>query len=225
MNWPMVQRLVLKDWYFFRWAIGVYLAAGALSIAMMSLASSATFYFGSILLITIVITAGIHVTMLTVVQERSEHTLAFVMTLPISPREYTMAKILANLTIFAAPWLALTAGTIVILAAGTAPMRAIIPFAVLVLVELMASYCLMLTVAIVSESQGWTIAAMVTGNLFLQVFLYYVSRVPSIAQGMKSSSGPVWDSASVLLLSVEVAAIVLMMVLTFVLQGRKRDFL
>jgi hypothetical protein len=32
-----------------------------------------------------------------VVAERAEHTLAFVMSLPISPAEYTAAKILANL--------------------------------------------------------------------------------------------------------------------------------
>ena len=42
--------------------------------------------------------------MATVVEERTDQTLPFVMSLPISAAEYTTAKILANLLIFLIPW-------------------------------------------------------------------------------------------------------------------------
>ena len=49
--------------------------------------------------------------MVTVVEERNEQTLPFVMSLPISPMEYTTAKILANLLIFLVPLGALMLGS------------------------------------------------------------------------------------------------------------------
>lgn len=220
MNGFMIKRLVLKDWYFQRWAIGAYLATGALGLVLIATGSSGGFYAGTVLLITVMITAGIILAM-SVVGERSEQTLPFVMSLPISPTEYAVAKIVANLSLFLVTWTALALGTLILFAAG-AP--GLIPFAAILLVEMFAGYCLLLMVAIVTESQGWTIGVMAIGNLFFHGFLYYVSHMPGIGPGMK---GPVavWNGTAITILAMEIIVSMLLLGLTFLLQARKRDFL
>lgn len=224
MNYPLVKRLVLKDWYFHRATIAAYTAGGLLGLGIVCLGTPWSFYAGTILLITFMITIGIHLAMVTVVQERTDQTLPFIMTLPISPKEYTAAKVLANLSIFLVPWLILTVGAALILSADGARSGAMVPFAMIVLTYILASYILVLTVAVISESQGWTLWAMGTTNLFLQFFLYWVSHIPSIARGMKGH-GAVWDQTAITLLAAEIAVAIVSIGLAFAFQARKRDFL
>jgi ABC-2 type transport system permease protein len=224
-NLSMVRHLVLKDWHFNRWAILGYLAAGALSLLLLALGSEWWFYAGSILLITVLITVGIHLPMATIINERKEQTLAFVMSLPISHREYTTAKILANLLIVLLPWAALTFGCLALLAVRTRLSAAgLIPFAAVALTEILVGSCLMVAVALVSESLEWTVGAIVLTNLMFQGFLYWVSHIPSMAAAMKSGT-VTWSALAIELLLGEAGAILLLLGLTFYLQSRKKDFL
>jgi ABC-2 type transport system permease protein len=223
MNYSMVQRLILKDWYFNRWGIAGYLVAGALALAMVGFGNEVAFSAGSILLITVLITVGIHLTMATVINERSEHTLPFVMSLPISAMEYTTAKILANLLIFLIPWTTMLVAAVAVIASRATVPDGLIPFVVIILTEILVSSCLLMAVALVTESQGWTIGAIVFGNLFFQAFLYYVAHIPSIAQAISADS-LAWNGAEIALLLGEVAAIIGLIGLTFWLQARKTDF-
>jgi hypothetical protein len=224
MNYTMVKRLILKDWYFMRWAILAYSVAGFIALGLVARGGDASSYAGSVLLITVVIAVGFHLVMVTVVQERSEQTLPFIMSLPISPMEYTSAKIGANLVIFLIPWATLTTAAMLLFSTAAARSGALIPFTLIILTELLTAYVLLLTVAIVSESQGWTIFATVVTNLFFQGFLYWVSHIPEIAMGMKGH-GAHWNPTAVTLLSVEIALCILLIVMAFVLQSRKRHFL
>jgi len=214
MNATMVKRLVLKDWYFERYALISALAGGALSLWLIGFGSEEAFYIGSILLITILISIGVQLAFATVINERTQHTLPFVMSLPISPADYTMAKILANMLIFLVPWIILVAGCWAVISVTEIP-DGLIPFA--------AGYCLTLAVALISETQGWTVAALIFSNLFIQYFMYAVSHIPAIARDMQGSAA-VWSQPAVLVLLVELLAIGLMLGVTFYLQGRKRDF-
>lgn len=221
MNTFMIKRLVLKDWYFQRWPIAASLAGGAMALALIAGGTNGSFYAGTVLLITVMVTAGVSLAATTVVGERTEHTLPFIMSLPISPIEYTAAKMVANVSIFLVPWTALTAGTLILLGIGAGGM---IPLATLTLVEMFASYCLILMAAIVTESMGWTISVMAASNLFLQAFLYYVTRMPGVARTMRGAVA-VWDRGTVTLLIAEIVLSFVFLGLAFVLQSRKRDFL
>jgi ABC-type transport system involved in multi-copper enzyme maturation permease subunit len=224
MSDSMVMRLVLKDWHFQRWAIAAYLAAGGVALFLTGIGSEASFYAGTVLLITILITLGIHLAMATVVTERTEQTLPFIMSLPISPREYTTAKILANVLIFTIPWLTLVIGTVAVIGGRSAVPDGLIPFSTVILTEIFAAYLIVLAVAIVSESMGWTVGAMVTTNLFFQGFIYYVSHIPQIAREMKGDRAQ-WSAPVLTLLGAEVALMVALVAITCVLQNRKKDFL
>lgn len=220
----MVRQLVLKDWYFHRFTIAGYLAAGALALALVGAGSLAAFYGGSLLLLTVLISLGIHLPMATVIDERKNQNLAFVMSLPISAREYTLAKVLANLLIVLVPWLALLIGAVAVIGTSPALPDGLIPFAVLVLLEIFASSCLILAVALVSESLGFTVAAIVFGNLSLQGFLYYASHLPSVAAAIKTESAAFVPAELFLLLAL-LAATAAILALTFYLQSRKKDFI
>ena len=89
----------------------------------------------------------------------------------------------------------------------------LIPFSMLVLMETFASYILILAVALISESQGWTIGATVFGELFLQVIMYVASHDSTIAATMKGNR-IVWSPPAVHILLGEVGTILLMLGLT-----------
>src|SRR5262245_37633593 len=97
MNIGMVKRLIAKDWYLQRWPILGGLGAGAIAVALVGAANETAFYIGFVLLVSVLITVGVQLAMSTVLLERKEQTLSFVMSLPISAREYTVAKLAGNL--------------------------------------------------------------------------------------------------------------------------------
>ena len=223
MNYSMVTCLILKDWYFQRRAILLCLAGGVSSLGIIAFGRNVGFYLGLLLLVTIMIVIGATLVMGTLVGERENQTLAFVMSLPISFREYTAAKILVNLLIFVPFWLILVAGSLgLILAAPT--IHGLFAFTVIMAVEILMSTCLMIAVALVTESKGWTISAMIAGNLAINVVGYIVAHVPGISNGMFGTTIQ-WRPAATISLTVELVLIALMLGGAFLIQSRKKDFI
>jgi ABC-2 type transport system permease protein len=223
MNYPMVRRLILKDWYFQRRAILLCLAGGMLSLGIIAFGGKVGFYLGLLLLITIMIMIGATLVMGTLVGERENQTLAFVMSLPISFREYTAAKILVNLLIFVPFWLMLLAGSLGLILA-TPTIHGLFAFTVIMAVEILMSTCLMIAVALVTESKGWTISAMIAGNLAINVVGYIVAHIPGISDGMFGTTIQ-WRPAATISLTVEFALIAMMLGGAFLIQSRKKDFI
>ena len=111
MNYTIVKRLILKDWYLQRWAILASLAGVVATLGIVASGGKLKFLLGLILLIMVIISIGAHMAVSTVVNQRKEQTLSFEMSLPISYREYTAAKIWGNLIIFLVPWLTMLLGS------------------------------------------------------------------------------------------------------------------
>ncbi|HZI58822.1 MAG TPA: ABC-2 transporter permease [Verrucomicrobiae bacterium] len=224
MNYSMVKCLMLKDWYLQRWTIAASLAAGAVTLAIILSGNKAAFYIGLLLLITVVISVGAHLAISTMVLERKEQTLSFVMSLPISYREYTAAKILVNLVLFLIPWLALVLGSFAIILLAPGLPHGLLPYVAIMATEILVSTSFIVSVALISESQGWTVAAIIAGNLALNVVGYFVAHIGSIARTMGEATVQ-WSPAGIFVLVAEFAAIALLLGFTFFLQSRKKDFL
>jgi ABC-2 type transport system permease protein len=224
MNYSMIKTLMLKDWYLQRWVILGSLLGGVIALGVVCLGGQAAFMIGLILLVTTLIAVGAQLAIATMVQERKDQTLSFVMSLPISYREYTTAKLLGTLLIFLVPWLALVLGSVALFAIPHGIPHGLLPFTVIMSVEILASTCLIISVALVTESQGWTIAAIMVGNLALNIFGYYVAHLAGIAKGMPGHE-VMWSSAASILLLAEIAGIGLLLGGTFFFQSRKKDFL
>lgn len=224
MNLPMVATLVRKDWYFNRGAIVAYSVLGVAAALGLGLPSEAAFFAASVLLITVLISIGIHLTMVTVISERQEHTLAFVMSLPVSPNDYTLAKLIANLAIFGVAWGAISIVAVAVIASRPWVSDGLIPYALTILLQLFLGYLLTLSIAIVSESLVWTIGAIVVANLAVQGVMFSVARVPAVAAVLETDTVR-WAPPIPAILLAQGVAMAGLVALTFYLQSRKRDFL
>ena len=223
MNNSMIKRLILKDWYFQRQSILLAFAGGAISLGIVCTGTQAGFTIGLILLVTVMVMISAMTVMGNVLGERENQTLAFAMTLPISYLEYTTSKILGNLLIFIPFWLTMLAGSLALIVYSP-PIHGFFAYAIIMAVEILVSTCLMLVVALVTESKAWSISAMIAGNLGLNVFGYLVAHIPSISKGLFGSQ-IYWPPAATICVSIEVALIALLIGGAFHIQSRKQDFI
>jgi len=224
MNYSMIKILILKDWYLQRWTVAASLLGGVIALGFVCVPGNLTFFVGLLLLITVLIAVGAQLAVATMVNERKEQTLAFVMTLPISFREYTVAKLLGTLLIFMLPFLMLVMGSLALFAFPHGAPHGLLPFTVIMSTEILVGTCLIVCTALVTESQGWTVAAIMVGNIAINIVGYLVAHIPGIAKGMNGSTVSWSPAASIVLLS-EFALIALLVTLTFFFQSRKMDFL
>jgi ABC-2 type transport system permease protein len=224
MNYAIVKTLIWKDWYLQRWPLGGCVAGGLLALSILGSAGQDGAFAGTVLLITVMIMASVSVALATIAGERKDQTLAFVMSLPVSSREYTASKMLGGAMLLIVPWTALTIGTLSVIVASPSLPNGLLPHTAIMMGELLASAFVLLAVALVTESQGWTIAVMIVGNLFINWFLYYLARNPAISTSMRGPT-PVWNETVIALLLTEFAVIVAALGLAFYFQDRKTDFL
>lgn len=229
MNYSMVKSLILKDWYFQRTTILLSLAGGAASLAIVIFGGQPGFMIGLILLVTILAMISGMTVMNNVLGERENHTLPFLMSLPISYLEYTTSKILGALIIFVPFWMAIVAGCLGLILVAPV-IHGLFAFTVIMAVEMLVSNCLLIAVALVTESKGWSISAMVTGNVAISLVGYIVAHIPGIRDNMWGANGAWsttirWSPAASISLAVEFALIALFLGGAFFIQSRKKDFI
>lgn len=223
MNYAMVRRLILKDWYLNRAMILISVPAGLGALALILTGSKAAFMLSIVLIGTDVFFVGAQLATVSTVNERKEQTLAFVMSLPVSWREYTGAKILANLILFLILWLPLTAGAIGVLLLPGAT-HGLIPYAAIMAVEMLLSICLIVAAGIITESQVWTTVGILVSSLGLNGFGYFFAHLRGISPEMWRVQMH-WTPTAWIVLLVEVLMVPLLLGLTFFIQSRKTDFL
>jgi hypothetical protein len=222
MNGSLVMLLIRKDWYLSRATLALGGLAGLLAVAILYLRSEVAGFVGLSSAIIILVMVSIFMPMNTMVNERKKQNVAFVMSLPISPMEYTIAKILANLSGFLVVWLAVTLAVIGTFA-GTS-FAGLIPLTVVVAFLPFVAFSVMLGVAIVVDSEFWSILTMSVFNISYTFTWYFLIRVPGIGENLRSPA-PVWSAAIQWLLMSEVAVIVLALGLTVYFQSKKQSFI
>jgi ABC-2 type transport system permease protein len=225
MNTYIVKRLILKDWYL---GSGMFVAALILGLVTLVAVAAAkatmlAVILGVIVLVTILIGMGAMI-MSSSVNERRQQTLPFVMSLPISYLEYTTSKIVGSLLIFGALWLALLLSIIATILFTPWFPHGLIPFVVIMAVEMLVTTCLIAAVSVTTESQGWMIGVTQVGALGLNAVGFTIVRLPGIGPAM---SGHIvqWNATTTSILLVEFALIVIMIGTAFFVQSRKRDFI
>ena len=223
MNYAMVRLLILKDWYLNRWMILASIPAGLVALAIVLTGKQVAFLLSIILLCMVVIGVGAQLAVATTVNERKEQTLAFMMSLPISWREYTAAKILANLIIFLIPWLIITAGALGVLCLPGAG-HGLVPFTAIMAVEMLVTTCLMISVGIITESQSWFTATIFCSSLGLNGLGYVYAHLHGISSYMWGTRVH-WSPTAWIVLLAELLMVPLLLGVTFFIQSRKTDFL
>jgi len=222
MNASMIGRLVYKDWHLMRWPIAMYLAGAAVAMGLILFGTDASFFAAIVLICTVALATGIHLAIGTVVEERTRGTLSFVMSLPVTPGDYSLAKVIANVSIFLLVWGVLAIGMIGIFAIPGTP-HGVIPWAAVVLGILFSGYALTFAAAMISESMPWTIGAMIAANFSLQATFYFVSHFTDIGKQLHSKAF-VWTPTATAIVTGEMLAVVAFFGLAIVVQSRRRDF-
>jgi ABC-2 type transport system permease protein len=223
MTGSVVARLILKDWRLQRLPILLSIVGGVIALAAVQFGGETPMIIGAVWFFIVLILVGTMLPLVGIVNERKKQNLAFLMSLPISPLEYTAGKLVSTVGMFLVPWLTLvTVALLLIETRGIVPHGAI-PITLILAALPFVSLSLLTGAALVGESEGWGMAVNVICNSSYWLVWYFLSRVPALMDNVKGPR-PVWNSTAVTILSSEFGFIALILGLTFYLQSRKRDF-
>jgi ABC-type Na+ efflux pump permease subunit len=223
MTRSVVRTLIFSDWYRHRALIMMSILGGAIALTLVQIRGEIPTVLGCIWFFVSMILLGSMLPTSNVINERKKQTMPFLMSLPISVGQYTAAKLVSTVGMFLIPWSALVvAGTYVILSRRDIP-DGLIPLMLILATVTFVGFCLLAGVALVTESEGWSIAANIVTNSSYGFVWYLLIRNPMIQAGAKNPTF-VWNGTELTVLGGEIAAIVLILGLTFYLQSRKRDF-
>lgn len=180
MNATMIRHLLRKDLRMMSVPVLGYFLAGLLAVAMLAMGSKAAFYGGMVLMISALVTLSVHPPVNSLCHERKDGTLAFIMSLPISPRDYLWSKLLFNLLTFFVPTTALLLATCALFAWQDAIPDGMIPFVVILFGALGTNAVIILAVAVVTESLEKTIITMAVCNLAFHAVFYAAANLQSM---------------------------------------------
>lgn len=222
MNMPMVKRLIMKDLYLCRTIIWRY----CLAMAVGALALYLSFGRGMMIIALQVMLGafGVHILFMTVLGERTQRTLSFALSLPITVTDYTLAKITANLLMFGTLWLALTIWVFLYLyGEGYGAHAGALAYATIILGEFLLAFCVVFAVAIISESLGWVLFAIAASMLIYGPSWAFLEGLADIDLSIGGTQ-LVWSNASLMIVALEVVSILAAIGAIFYFQKRKTDF-
>jgi hypothetical protein len=223
MKRSVVHTLILSDLDRHRFFVLLSILGGVIALALVQMGSELTAVLGSTWFFVSLIVLGSMLPISNLVFERKKQTLPFLMSLPVSISQYTTAKLVSTFGLFLLPWSSLVLGGLWLIAARDGIPNGAIP-ALLILAGLtFVGFCGIAAVALASESEGWTTAATVALNSSYGFGWYLIIRNPTLRAGFGNPE-PVWSPEVLTILLAEVAAVALMLALTFFVQSRKRDF-
>jgi hypothetical protein len=223
MKGSVVRALILADWHRHRLSMLLSVVAGAFALLLIQTGGELGAVIGSTWFFVSLIVLGCMVPVSNVINERKKQTLPFLLSLPISAFQYAVTKIVSTVGMFFLPWSSLVlAGIALILGRESIPNGAI-PALLILANATFVGFCLIAGVALVSESEGWTIAATVASNSSYGLFWYLIVRNPELRATLGAPK-VIWSPDVLTILGAEIAASALILAVTFYLNSRKRDF-
>lgn len=199
LNTPVVRLLVFKDWQLFQKQLALYVLAGIVALCFLALAKPWAFYVGSLMLLIVVVSASCFSISTSLVVERKEHTLAFVMSLPVSPLDFTVSKLIGNLLTFLVPYAVLLVGTLAVVLLTPLP-DGLFVYTLLIFAYLLFAYAVSLAVAMTVESEGWATFAMIGSMVLINPYIMGLGQLPAISSHV-AKDAIVWTPTAMLILA------------------------
>lgn len=223
MNRSIIKQLVLKDWHLMRNYVLLYWFGGFASVAITEFGGAVGDVIGFILFICALAGAGVHALMETIINEKKEQNLPFIMSLPVTVREYTVAKIAFNLGVFLSVWVTLSAASYYVFIGDDGLPTGMVPLVTIILLAVLLAYVIMLAVALVWPTMTPAMSAVMVGNIGTQAYVWWIASLYPI-RSLMGGNVAVWNTTAVSILAVQLALVVLLLVATVLLQYRKKDF-
>jgi ABC-2 type transport system permease protein len=224
MNGRVTLRLILKDWQLNGTVIALSIIGGLAALGVLLVGGQTAIVLGAIFFFVSMAVCASFLPTLNIVNERKKHTLAFMMSLPISAAQYGIAKLISTLGMFLIPWMTLIAAALYVILARHVLPNGAIPTALILAILPLIGFCLITGTVLVAESEGWGIAATVVVNVSYSIAWYMlVSRAKYLTRTWTHPVA-VWNAATMGSLVAEFAVVLVVLMLTLFLQSRKHDF-
>jgi ABC-2 type transport system permease protein len=221
MNGSVVGHLILKDWRLHRLPIILSLVCGGIALAIIQLGGQTPVLLGTAWFFIALIIFGSLVPVTNIVNEKKKQTMAFLMSLPVSPVQYTTAKLVSTVGMFLGPWLMLVISALILIYGRGIFPHGVVPLMLILAAAPLLGFCLIAAGAHASE--GWAIAFTVVCNSSYWLVWYALLQVPAVTNGLKSPVA-LWNPTVLAILGGEFGLIALVLGVTYFLQSRKRDF-
>jgi len=218
----VVRRLAAKELYLNRWLIAGGVAAGPAS-ALIASNGRLGFNVGALTWITTVVAVGIMLAVYGVLNERKEHSLLFVLSLPLSPAGYVRAKIAGLGLCFLVPWAISSAAAIVLVVADDDIPDGLLPYTVMLCLYLLTNFAVVLCGTLLATSEAMVTATIIGTNMAVSLYMFTIVNVPGVGENFGAPQ-PVWSRSVWLILAAEVALLGIALVLPLILAARRRDF-
>lgn len=222
LNYPIIRLLVAKDWQLFEKQLAAYVAAGIVALCFLGLATPWSFYLGSLLLIVVMVAGSCFAISNSLLSERKEHTLPFIMSLPVSPLDFYLAKLIGNLVTFGVPFAVMALGTLAVIVFTPLP-NGLIVFALPLFGHILLAYSVSLAVAMAVESEGWNTFVMIASMVLINPVIMLLGQIPVIADNAKTGT-IVWSTPLLSILTAQVLLSIAAIVATGWIHCRKQSF-
>lgn len=221
---PVIRELILKDLRLHKSLLLLSIAAEFVALAALMLKTETAVVVGTSCFFIALVFAGCMLAGSNILNERKKQTLTFVMSLPVSSVQYSLAKLVATVGMFFVLWLPLVAGAMwMIQVKGMFP-HGIIPAALIVLTMPLLGSTIVMAANLMGETEGWNMASVLICNSSYGIAWYFIIKAPGFTNYW-GGKVPVWNSTAVSVFGGELALIVVTLALTFFVQSRKRDFI
>jgi ABC-2 type transport system permease protein len=220
----VIGHLILKDWRLNRPLISLCIGVGLIALVIALYTEGVARLLGSVWFFVSLCILGSMLPASAILNERKKQTLAFVMSLPVSPVQYAIAKALSTAAMFLVPWLTLLISAMVLIETRNVIPHGIIPMLLILAMLPLIVFCLISATVLVGESEGWLIAVSIVCNSSYWFVWYLLARTPSLAANWHAPA-VVWNRAAFIVLSAEIGLIAFIVVVAFFFQSRKRNFI
>ncbi|MGA9659334.1 MAG: hypothetical protein WBQ60_09580 [Asticcacaulis sp.] len=179
--------------------------------------------FGFMMLVGPAATCGLVVLMKTNVFEKEKSTQPFIMSLPVTVKEFTRAKLLANLPVFALFWGVISiAGFYFAFGRGLFPLGAI-PFITMVFLGGFVAYTCILATSLIFQSMPITVLCIAIYEVATSGYLWFVVFLEPISQNIWGPQA-VWNPTAIGIVTAQVVVAIGVITATLLIQNTKRDF-
>lgn len=219
----MIKRLILKEFQMYQKQFAAYVIGLLIGLTLIGMAKTWAFYAGGMILLVLLICVGGFAIQSSLLNERREHTLSFMMSLPLTPMTFFWSKVLANLVLYLVPFTIVLAGTAFLVLFTPLP-DGILIWSFLIYGFLATNFFISLAAALVLESEGWNIFVQIAVSTFVGPFMVFIGTIDAI--GKKIQSNEIVLSREALgIFALELTIMVLALVFARRVYRRKDSFL
>jgi ABC-2 type transport system permease protein len=218
----VIRKLIAKELYVNRWFIAGGASSGMASVLIASFGKGG-FNIGALTWLTTIIATGVMMALYGIMNERKEHALQFVLSLPLSIAGYVRAKMIGLTASFLVVWILSSAAALLLVFAKDSVPDGLAAYLVLLCVFMLANFAVVLCGALQARTEALNSAVIIVTNMGVSIFMFTVGPLPGIEKNMWAPA-PVWNSTFWTVLGCELAVLVIAFTLPFFLAARRRDF-